>query len=212
MQQKYNMVFDDIPSGLPPSVVELIDRMAKFPGVGRKSAQRMALHVLRSSREFADSLAESIIAVKDKVALCKTCWMLSEEDPCTICSSNRRDQSKVCVVEDSGDVIAIEKSGGWHGVYHVLGGAISPLDDVGPGQLQIDSLINRIRAGGIEEIVVATNPTSEGETTSLYIARLLKNTNISVTRIARGIPVGADIELVDDNTLQQSLANRTEIR
>ena len=206
------MVFNDNPSGLPPSVLELIDRLAKFPGVGRKSAQRMALHVLRNERDFADSLAASIVAVKDKVAVCRTCWMLSEEDPCTICCNSRRDHSKVCLVEDSGDVIAIEKTGGWSGLYHVLGGAISPLDNIGPEQLQIDSLIDRIRAGGIEEIVVATNPTSEGETTALYIARLLQNTDISVTRIARGIPVGADIELVDDNTLTQSLENRTEIR
>jgi recombination protein RecR len=206
------MVFNDNPSGLPPSVLELIDRLAKFPGVGKKSAQRMALHVLRNERDFADSLAASIVAVKDKVAVCQTCWMLSEEDPCTICSNHRRDHSKVCLVEDSGDVIAIEKTGGWSGLYHVLGGAISPLDNIGPEQLQIDSLIDRIRAGGIEEIVVATNPTSEGETTALYIARLLQNTDISVTRIARGIPVGADIELVDDNTLTQSLENRTEIR
>lgn len=206
------MVFNENPSGLPPSVIELIDRLAKFPGVGRKSAQRMALHVLRNEREFADSLAASIVAVKDKVAVCRTCWMLSEEDPCTICSNPRRDHSKVCLVEDSGDVIAIERTGGWSGLYHILGGAISPLDNIGPEQLQIDSLVDRVRAGGIEEIVVATNSTSEGETTALYIARLLKNTDIRVTRIARGIPVGADIELVDDNTLTQSLENRTEIR
>jgi len=203
------MDFKDNPSGLPPTVLDLIDHLAKFPGIGRKSAQRMAVYVLRGSRDFAESLSKSLIAVKDKVSFCRTCWMLSEEDPCFICSNSKRDHTKVCVVEESGDVIAIEKTGGWDGLYHVLGGAISLLDGIGPDQLRLDPLKARVENSDISEIVVATNPTSEGETTALYIARLFKNSDVQVSRIARGVPIGADLELVDENTLQQSLLGRT---
>lgn len=205
------MDFNDNPSGLPPSVVDLIETFAKFPGVGKKSAQRMALFILRGSREYASSLADSIIAVKDKVSVCRKCWMLSEDDPCSICSDPKRDHSSICIVESSGEVIAIEKTGGWCGLYHVLGGAISPLDGIGPDQVRIAELSERVIKYPITELVVATNPTSEGETTALYIARLFKDSEIVVSRIARGIPIGADIELVDDNTLQQSLEDRKEI-
>jgi len=199
------------PSGLPPAVLSLAERLAGFPGVGRKSALRMALHVLRSPREFAQSLADALIAVKDRVSFCRTCWTLSEEDPCPICADNHRDHGLICVVEEPGDVIAIERTDSWRGVYHVLGGAISPLDGIGPDEIRIEPLLRRIGEGSIREIVVATNPTSEGETTALYIARVCQPLGVRVTRIARGIPMGSDIELVDDNTLQQSLDGRTEI-
>jgi len=205
------MDFKDNPSGLPATVIDLIDKLSKFPGVGRKSAQRMAMHILRERREFAAALAEAVLAVKDKVALCKTCWMLSEEDPCLFCIDPRRDHSVVCVVEESGDVIAIEKTGGWRGLYHVLGGAISPLDGIGPDQLRLDALFERVNQSEIKEVVVATNPTSEGETTALYIARMFKGSGVRVTRIARGVPMGSDLELVDDATLQHSLDGRMEI-
>lgn len=197
--------------GLPPTVIELIDVLSKFPGIGRKSAQRMAMHVLRSTPDFARSLAGSIIAVKEKVALCRTCWMLSEENPCPICQDSGRHRNSVCVVEESGDVIAIEKTGAWRGLYHVLGGAIAPLDGIGPEDLHIEDLFERVNKGEITEVVVATNPTSEGETTALYIARRLRGRDIKVSRIARGIPMGADLELVDESTLQQSLEGRVEI-
>ena len=198
-------------SGLPPTVIELIDVLSKFPGIGRKSAQRMAMHVLRSSPEFARSIADSINAVKEKVAFCRTCWMLSEEDPCPICQDSGRNQNIVCVVEESGDVIAIEKTNTWRGTYHVLGGAIAPLDGIGTEDLHLEDLFDRVSGGEIAEVVVATNPTSEGETTAFYIARKLRNHDVKVSRIARGIPMGADIELVDESTLQQSLEGRVEI-
>jgi recombination protein RecR len=198
-------------SGLPPTVLELIDVLSKFPGIGRKSAQRMAMYVLRSSPEFARNIADSINAVKEKVAFCRTCWMLSEEDPCPICKDAGRTRQTVCVVEESGDVIAIEKTGTWRGLYHVLGGAIAPLDGIGPEDLHLEDLFDRIDNGEIIEVVVATNPTSEGETTALYIARRLRNHDVTVSRIARGIPMGADLELVDESTLQQSLEGRVEI-
>jgi len=200
------------PSGLPPTVMTLAEMLAKFPGVGRKSALRMALYILRSPREFAQSLSNALIAVKDRVSFCRTCWTLSEEDPCPICTGTNRDHSLICVVEEPGDVIAIERTNGWRGVYHVLGGAISPLDNIGPEQIRIDALMDRIKAGNIREVVVATNPTPEGETTAHYISRLCTGLDVLVTRIARGIPIGSDLELVDDSTLQQSLDGRTEIR
>ena len=199
------------PSGLPPAVIELADHLARFPGVGRKSALRMAMYILRSPRDTAQSLADALIAVKDRVAICHTCWTLAEQDPCPICADSHRDQGLVCVVEEPGDVIAIERTGAWRGVYHVLGGAISPLDGVGPDEIRIDQLIKRLEKGSIREVVVATNPTSEGETTALYLARLCRPLGVKVSRIARGVPMGSDLELVDDNTLQQSLAGRGEM-
>ena len=199
-------------SGLPPSVITLSERLAGFPGVGRKSALRMAMHILRSPKEFAGSLCDALMAVKERVSFCRTCWTLSEEDPCPICSDTRRDHSIICVVEEPGDVIAIERTNGWHGIYHVLGGAIAPLDGIGPDQIRLDALYKRIEENGnIQEVVVATNPTSEGETTAIYIARMCKPLNVKVTRIARGIPVGSDLEFVDDCTLQQSFNGRAEI-
>ncbi len=205
------MDYKDNPSGLPPTVLDLIDKLSRLPGIGRKSAQRIAMYVLRNQRDYASSLAESLLAVKDKVSLCRECWMLSESDPCEICADFKRDQKRVCVVEESGDVIAIEKTGAWRGLYHVLGGAISPLDGVGPEQLHIESLQKRVNEGEIEEIVVATNPNSEGETTALFLARMFSGTDVNVTRIARGVPMGSDLEFVDETTLQQSLAGRSKI-
>jgi len=198
-------------SGLPPAVLELVDKLAGFPSVGRKSALRMALHILRSPREIAQELSAALLAVKDRVAYCHTCWTLAESDPCPICTDPRRDHSFICVVEEPGDVIALEKTNIWKGVYHVLGGAISPLDGVSPDQLRLDALAGRIRNGAIREVLVATNPTAEGETTALYIARMLEGANVAVTRIARGVPVGSDLELVDDSTLAQALKGRSAI-
>jgi recombination protein RecR len=198
-------------SGLPPAVVTLVDKLAGFPGVGRKSALRMALFILRSPREKAQEMSDALIAVKDKISFCRTCWTLAEQNPCPICADHRRDHGLICVVEEPGDVIALERMGGWGGVYHVLGGAISPLDGIGPDQLRLEPLAGRVKAGGIREVVVATNPNAEGETTGLYIARMLKETGVSVTRIARGVPVGSDLELVDDTTLQAAMKGRAGI-
>ncbi len=198
-------------SGLPPAVLELVDKFAGFPGIGRKSALRMALHILRSPREVAKELCEAILAVKDRVSYCHTCWTLAESNPCPICADPKRDHSQICVVEEPGDIIVLEKTNSWNGLYHVLGGAISPLDGIGPNQLKLDSLEERIKKGDIKEVLVATNPTAEGETTALYIARMLEGTNIKVTRIARGVPIGCDLELVDDSTLAQALKGRSTI-
>ena len=198
-------------SGLPPVVQELVEQFARFPGIGHKSALRMALHVLRKPRDFAQNLSDALIAVKDRISFCRSCWTLSEDDPCPICSGSHRDQSPICVVEEPGDIIALERSGGWNGVYFVLGGAISPLDGIGPDQLRFDLLKKRIDGGTISEVVVATNPTAEGETTALYIARYYRQSGVKITRIARGVPMGSDLELVDDSTLQQSLQGRSEI-
>lgn len=199
------------PSGMPPAVMQLVEVLSKLPGVGRKSALRMALYVLRAPHDYARSLAEAALAVKERIALCGSCGTLSETDPCPICADPRRDRRMVCVVEEPGDVIALERTGTWKGVYHVLGGAISPLDGVGPDRLRLEALRRRIADGGVREVVVATNPTSEGETTALFIARMLKDAGVRVTRIARGVPVGSDLELVDDTTLQRALEGRTEL-
>ncbi len=198
-------------SGLPPSVLDLVDKFASFPGVGKKSALRMAMYILRSPRQITEELSQALIDVKDKVAFCHNCWTLSEQDPCPICSDHNRDRKCVCVVEEARDMIAIERTGCWRGVYHVIGGAISPLDGIGPEQLKLDQLFDRVKRDSITEVVIATNPTSEGETTALYIARMIAPLGLKVTRIARGVPMGSDIELVDDNTLQQSLEGRVVI-
>ncbi len=189
----------------------MVDKLAGFPGVGRKSALRMALFILRSPRDKAQEMADALIAVKDKISFCRTCWTLAEQNPCPICADHRRDHSLICVVEEPGDVIALERMGAWSGVYHVLGGAISPLDGIGPDQLRLEPLAGRVKGGGIKEVVVATNPNAEGETTALYISRMLKETGVSVTRIARGVPVGSDLELVDDTTLQAAMKGRAGI-
>jgi recombination protein RecR len=198
--------------GLPPAVMTLVDRLASFPGVGRKSALRMALYIMRTPREFAQAMSEALLAVKDRIAFCSQCGTLAEQDPCPICTDQRRDHSLICVVEEPGDVIALERTGGWSGVYHVLGGAIAPLDGIGPDQIHCEQLNQRVRRGGVKEVVVATNPTSEGETTALYLARMLQDTGVRVTRIARGVPMGSDLELVDETTLQQALAGRGEMK
>ena len=198
--------------GLPPAVTTLVERFTSLPGIGRKSALRMALYVMRSPSETARGLAEAVLAVKERIGFCSVCGTLAEQDPCPICSDQRRDHSLICVVEEPGDVIALERTGAWKGIYHVLGGAIAPLDGVGPDQIRMEQLNQRVRQGGVREVVVATNPTAEGETTALYIARMLQDASITVTRIARGVPMGSDLELVDDTTLQKALEGRGEMK
>lgn len=182
-----------------------------MPGVGKKGALRMAMHLLKSDRESVQRLARSVMDVKDKVKVCSICGFLSDRDPCPICTDDRRQSGIVCVVEQPGDVIALEKGGIFPGRYHVLGGALAPLDNIGPDDLRISELENRIDKEGIEEIIVATNPTPEGEQTGMYLAKLLQPRGLKVSRIARGIPVGSDLENADDLTLTRALEGRRDL-
>jgi recombination protein RecR len=190
---------------------ELVGLLTRLPGIGRKSALRMAYHLLKTDASFAEALAERIRALKETTKFCTICGAFTEEDPCAACSSPSRDRSIICAVEQPQDVITIEASREYRGLYHVLGGLISPLDGVGPEDLRIQSLIARIREGGVTEIVVATNPTVEGDTTALYLKRLLEATGASVTRLATGIPVGGDLEYADRLTLARSFRGRTRL-
>jgi recombination protein RecR len=186
----------------------LIQNLARLPGVGEKTASRLALYILRSSREEALDLARSIVAVKDKISMCKVCCNLTEEDPCKICSSGRRERDIICVVEEPGDLIALETGGEFRGLYHVLHGVISPLDGINPDDIRIQELINRLKNGQVKEVIVATNPTTNGNATALYLSNLIKPLGITVTRIAQGIPMGGDIEYTDQVTLKKALEGR----
>ncbi|MCE5251216.1 recombination mediator RecR [bacterium] len=188
----------------------LVEKLADLPGIGIKTAQRLAFHIMKLSREEALGLARAIEDVKNRVTHCSGCFNLTEEDPCPICSDMRRDRSVICAVENPSDVNAIEKSGVFRGVYHVLGGALSPLDNIGPDDIRIRELEKRLD-GSVREVIVATNPTVEGETTASYIADRLARSGVRVTRIARGLPVGGDLELADKVTLARSLEGRLDI-
>jgi len=192
------------------SISRLIDELAKMPGIGVKSAQRLAFYILKAPQETALSLANAIREVKEKVRHCSICFNLTEEDPCAICRNERRDPSTICVVEEANDVLALEKIGEYRGLYHVLGGALSPLDGVGPDDLHIKQLLDRL-SQGIKEIILATNPNVEGEATALYLMKLIKPLKIKVTRVARGLPVGGDLEYADQATLSRALEDRVEL-
>jgi len=193
-----------------PSLEKLIAELSKLPGVGRKSAQRMAFYLLKQSDEDVENLARAIIDVKQKTRACSVCFNLTEEDPCPICRDPSRDQSVICVVEEPHDILAIEKLGQYRGLYHVLGGVLSPLDDIGPEDLHIRELLERCKHN-VEEVIVATNPSIEGEATAIYISKLLKPMGIKITRIARGIPAGSDLEFVDEVTLLRALEGRSDL-
>jgi len=195
--------------GIPDTLQHLIDELTKFPGVGRKTAQRLAFHLLRSSREEAVLLAQAIIDTKDKIKHCSICYNIAEGDPCRICSDVKREQSIICVVEDAMDVLALEKTSEYHGLYHVLGGLLSPLDGVGPEDLNVEELMQRL--DGVEEVILATNPSVEGETTAHYLTKLLKSREVRVSRLARGIPVGSDVEYLDEATLSRALEGRVNV-
>jgi recombination protein RecR len=192
-------------------VQDLIEELGRLPGVGPKSAQRLAFHLLTVDAADADRLAGAILAVKDKVRFCARCFNVSEADECRICRDARRDPSLVCVVEEPRDLMAIEKTAEFRGRYHVLGGAISPIDGIGPDQLHIKALVTRIGDEGIDEVVLATNPNIEGEATASYLAKLLKQMDIRVSRIASGLPVGGDLEYADEVTLGRAFVGRTVI-
>lgn len=186
----------------------LIRSLAKLPGVGEKTASRLALHILRSTRDEALELARSIVAVKEKITMCKVCCNLTDQDPCTICSSQKRERDIICVVEEPGDLIALETGGEFKGLYHVLHGVISPLDGVNPEDIRIQELLNRLKSGQVKEVIVATNPTTNGNATALYLSNVIKPLGIKVTRIAMGIPIGGDIEYTDEVTLKKALEGR----
>lgn len=198
-------------SSLPPAVIALQTELSRMPGVGKKSALRMAMHLLKSQRDDVARLARAVIDVKDKVKICSTCGFISDTDPCHICNDRKRPGKVVCVVEQPTDVIALEKGGVFPGKYHVLGGVLAPLEGVGPEDINISGLVARLEPEGIEEIIVATNPTPEGEQTAYYLSRILQPKGINVTRIARGIPVGADLENADDLTLTRALEGRVKL-
>jgi recombination protein RecR len=189
---------------------QLIKRLARLPGIGEKTASRLALHILRSSREEARELAESIIAVKEKITLCSQCCNLTDADPCKICGGGDRDRSVLCVVEEPGDLIALENSGDFRGLYHVLHGVISPLDGVTPDDIKIDQLLKRLEGGQVQEVILATNPTTNGNATALYLSKIIKPLGIIVTRIAQGIPIGGDIEYTDEVTLKKAMEGRRQ--
>jgi recombination protein RecR len=200
-------------SALIAPVARLIEAFSRLPGVGPKTAQRLTYHVLRSPTDEARALAEALIAVKEQVAYCSTCWNITDAgvDPCVICADPARDATRICVVEEPLDVLAIERTREFRGRYHVLHGAISPIDGVGPERIRARELIARAKAGGIAEIILATNPTLEGEATAMYLADLLDGSVLEVTRIARGVPVGGDLEYADDVTLIRSLQGRRQV-
>lgn len=200
-----------MPAQLPPSVNALTDQLKKLPGLGKKSALRMALYLLKADRSDAEALATAIMDVKDKVKVCSNCGFLADVDPCMICTDPKRDSGVLCVVEQPGDILAMEKGGIFRGKYHVLGGVLSPLDNVGPEDLRIDELGERCELEGIEELIIATNPTPEGEQTAFYLSRVFGPRGIKVSRIARGIPVGSDLEHADDLTLTRALEGRREL-
>jgi recombination protein RecR len=189
----------------------LIDEFRRLPGIGQKSAQRLAFHVLRRPREEAARLAEALLDVKDNLGICAECNNISDGELCSYCRDPHRDQTQVCVVEEPHNVLPIETTRTFEGIYHVLHGAISPLRGIGPEQLKIKGLLDRIAKGDVKEIILATNPTVEGEATAVYLSRLLKPLGLKVTRIAMGIPVGSDIEFADEVTISKSLENRHEM-
>ena len=192
-------------------MTRLIDELKKLPGIGSKSAQRLAFHILRSSDDDAEALAAAVRDVKASLRLCSICNNITDVDPCIYCSSPTRNQRLVCVVEEPTNIAAIEKTKHFNGVYHVLHGALSPLHGIGPDQLRIGNLIRRVEAGGIEELILATNPTVEGEATATYLSQQLKRQGVKVTRIAMGIPVGSDIEYTDEITLLKAMEGRREL-
>ena len=197
---------------LPPALETLVEHFAKLPGVGRKSAQRLAFHILGQSDEDAEAFAQAILNAKKSIHCCPVCQNLTEGDgPCSICSSPRRDHSLICVVADPKDVMAMERSREYGGLYHVLHGVISPMSHVGPDDLHIKSLVERVASGGVAEVIMATNPDTEGEATAMYLCRLLKPFGVKITRLAYGIPVGSHLEYADDATLMRALEGRREL-
>ena len=194
-----------------PSVARLVEELTRLPGIGPKTAQRLAFHLLKVPEEEARSLAEAIVEAREKVTFCRRCFNFAQGELCEFCADARRDPSLLCVVERPQDIVAVEKTGEFRGLYHVLGGAISPIDGIGPEELRIRELLRRVREDSVREAIIATNPRVEGEATALYLANLLKPLGVRVTRIASGLPVGGDLEYADEVTLGRALKGRQEL-
>lgn len=192
-------------------IANLIDQLSRLPGIGRKTAQRLAFYILEMEDLDAEKLSKSITNAKENIKLCSICCNLTDIDPCNICQSHTRDKSIICVVEGAKDIIAMERSREYKGLYHVLHGIISPMDNLGPNDIKVKELLARLSDGEVREVILATNPTVEGEATALYLSKLIKPLNIMVTRIAHGIPVGGDLEYFDEVTLSKAMENRREI-
>jgi recombination protein RecR len=195
---------------LPDPLLRLIEELQRLPGIGPKGAQRLAFHILKTPREQADRLAEAVREVKERVTYCSVCNNITDADPCTFCRSDDRDRNLICVVEEPQSVAAVEKTREFKGVYHVLMGALSPLQGIGPDDLKIKGLLQRV-AAGVQEVILATNPNVEGEATAIYLARLLKPLGVKVTRIAMGVPVGSDLDYADEITMHKALEGRREV-
>jgi recombination protein RecR len=193
------------------SIEQLAEQFAQLPGIGRKTAHRLALYIVKMQREEVVTLARALVNVKDKVRYCTICSNITEADPCPICSNTKRDRTTVCVVEEPTDVLALERTNEFRGLYHVLGGALSPLDGIGPEDLRIKELLHRVSDKGVDEIILALNPNVEGEATTLYLSKLLKPLGMKITRIARGLPVGTDLEFADEATLSRALEGRIAV-
>ncbi len=196
---------------LPPALERLVQMLSRLPGIGRKSATRIALRLLDGSEAECRELARSIVEARERTRRCSICGGLTEDDPCAICTDVRRDERLVCAVERSSDILALERTGRFRGRYHVLGGLLSPLDGIGPENLRIDLLLERTRSGNLSEIILALNPTAEGEATALYVAKLLAPLGVQVTRLASGLPVGGDLDLADELTLGTAIEERREL-
>jgi recombination protein RecR len=202
------MTNDGVPAAAP--VARLVDEFNKLPGIGPKTAQRLTYYLIRMPEQEAMSLAQAIIAVKERIVLCSTCFNITESDPCDICLDTTRDDTRICVVEEALDVLALERTHTFRGLYHVLHGVISPMNGVGPNDLKIQPLLSRLKDGEVEEIVLAMNPNLEGEATAMYIHRLISPLGVRVTRPARGLPVGGDLEYADEVTLGRAMEGRQE--
>lgn len=198
--------------GSSERIERLVQELSKMPTIGRRTAERIALYLVKAPLEEVAALADAIVQMKERVRYCSRCGAITEGDPCPICADKRRDQALICVVEEPGNVMAIEKTGEYNGLYHVLHGRLSPLDGVGPDDLTIDELVRRIRALGVREVIIATNPNVEGEATCSYIAGVLKPLGVMTTTIARGVPMGSDLDLADEVTLARAIVGRGEVR
>ena len=195
----------------PPPLEKLIEQLSRLPGIGQKSATRVALYILKSQRELAENLAKSLIDVKEKIKFCSICFNLTDDDPCLTCRDKNRDNGIICIVEGPGDQLAVEESGIFKGRYHVLHGVLSPLDGVGPEDLKIGELLARIEKEDIKEVILATNPTAEGEATASFLGKLLSDKELKITRIALGVPMGGDLKYMDSMTLQHSFKSRIDV-
>jgi recombination protein RecR len=197
-----------VPNGVAGPVAALINEFSKLPTIGPKTAARLVFHLLNKPRADAELLADAIIALKDRVRLCSRCFSITEDDPCAICGDSRRDARLLCVVAEAKDIYALERTSAYNGRYHVLGGLISPMDGIGPAQLRVKELIERIGSNGFEEVIVATNPNAEGEATALYLSRLIGPLGVLVTRLAYGLPIGGDLDYADEVTLAKAIEGR----